>query len=194
MATENVKKTTLRLVVGPCDAEPLLTCVKGVTELGFDSMTVYLTAPETEVYDALKPYASILEKGASLDAKDCNREDIPKVAFVDSLASAVTRDGKPDVCLIFSEKSTEFAPIQDAVASAVAVYSEADKTAPFNCTIVVGPASGITDFDIDVVKSVCSNVGVGSFSNIVASVDIAAVAGCAIASYEINAAFEKANA
>ena len=37
MATENVKKTTLRLVVGPCDAEPLLTCVKGVTELGFDS-------------------------------------------------------------------------------------------------------------------------------------------------------------
>ena len=55
MATENVKKTTLRIVVGPCDAEPLLTCVKGVTELGFDSMTVYLTAPETEVYDALKP-------------------------------------------------------------------------------------------------------------------------------------------
>lgn len=191
MTEVNTSKQTLRLVVGPCDAEPLLACVKGVTELGFKSMTVYLSAPETELYDSLKPYEHILEKGAELNAKDCDRKDIPKVSFVDSLASALTREGKPDVCLVFWEKATDFAGIQQAVESAVSAYVESGKTSDFNCTIVIGPASGITDQDMDVIKSVCPAVGVGSFGPYAASVDTAAIVGCGIASYEVNTAFEK---
>ncbi len=189
MADENKPSINFRLVIGPCDAEPMLACVKGATELGFSSVTVYLSAPETEIYDALKPYAGILEKGAGLDAKDCDREDVPKVAFVDSLASAITRDGKPDVCLVFWEKSESYTDMRAAVQKAVCAYA-ADSKDPFNCTIVVGPASGINDYDLEVIASVCPNMATGSLSSYVTSVDTAAFAGCAIANYEVNAAFQ----
>lgn len=194
MADANKPSINLRLVIGPCDAEPMLACVKGATELGFNSATVYLTAPETEIYDALKPYAGILEKGAGLDAKDCNREDVPTVTFVDSLASAVTRDGKPDVCLVFWEKSESYTDMRAAVNEAVAAYAGADSKEPFNCTVVIGPASGISDYDLEVINSVCQNVATGSLSTYVAGVDVAAVAGCAIANYEMNAAFQSLQA
>ena len=190
MADANKPSINLRLVIGPCDAEPMLACVKGATELGFDSVTVYLTAPETEIYDALKPYAGILEKGAGLDAKDCDREDVPKVAFVDSLASAITRGGKPDVCLVFWEKSDSYTDMRAAVKKAVDAHVAAGSADAFNCTVVIGPASGINDYDLEVVNSVCQNVATGSLSTFVTSVDVAAVAGCAIANYEVNAAFQ----
>jgi 16S rRNA U1498 N3-methylase RsmE len=190
MAASNNQKLNLRLVMGPADAEPALACVEAVTELGFDSMTVYMTASETEVYEAIKPYAHILEKGADLKAKECGREDIPKVAYVDSLASAITRDGKPDACIVFWENANDYNPIREGVETAVRAYRESGSSNPFNCTVVVGPASGIGDFDIDVIKSVCPNAVFGSLSRIVAGVQTAAIAGCAIANFEVNAAFE----